>query len=91
MTLSVEAKVLIGCYWSLLMTEEIKFQRPHIISKRARKGFDELVEKGFLTVEKFNNHSPALVWKPTEKMYSDQKPKVSRQFIIDNNFPLTTE
>ena len=90
--LSKEAKVCVGAWWSVMMTGELKFQRPHIIHPRTRKGLDELVDKGFLTVEKFNDISDALVWKPTDKMRDkSQRPKVSMDFVKEHGFPITTE
>jgi len=88
--LSIEAKAMIGAFWTLLPLNELSFDRPWIIHPRSRKGLDELVDKGFLTVEKFNDHSERLVWKPTDKMGTD-KPKVSLKFLKENSFPLTEQ
>lgn len=90
--LSTEAKVVAGVHWGLLMTAQLSFARPHVIHPQMRAGLDELVEKGYLTVEKFNEISDKMVWKPTAKMY-DEKPgrNVSMAFVEANSFPVTTE
>ena len=89
--LSVEAKVLIGAFWGVMMTDKVQFDRPWIIHPRTRKGLDELVAGGYLTVETLNDHldSPML-WRPTAKMVSS-RPRVSRGFIEANTFPFTDE
>lgn len=88
--LSVEAKVVCGAFWGIMGMTEVSFERPHIITKKARKGLDDLVTAGLLTVEKFNQHSAKLVWKPTGKMKTN-KPKVSHEYIKANTFPITSE
>ena len=88
--LSTEALVVCGAFWGVLPTSELSFERPHVIHPRTRKGLDDLVAAGFLTVERFNNISDKLVWKPTERMKSE-RPKVSRAFMKDNSFPVTTD
>lgn len=90
MELSIEARVVIGAFWGVMPTDELSFQRPHIIHPRTRKGLDELVEAGMLTVERFNKHSDTLVWKPTDKMKTD-KPELDMEFLKENSFPVTTE
>lgn len=87
--LSTEAKVIIGAMFPFGSKTEVSFARPHIMTPQCRKGFDDLVEAGYLTVEKFNRFTDKLVWKPTEKM--KDKPKISNKFIKDNTFFLTTE
>lgn len=89
--LSVEAKVVAGVYWGVGGPfTEISFDRPWIIHPRMRKGLDELVDAGLLTVEKFNNVSDKLVWKPTPKMKT-HGPKVTLAFIKAHSFPVTDE
>ena len=88
--LSIEAQGMIGAFWMFSNQTEVTFQRPHILTKRARKGLDELVEAGFLTVRKFNRFSDALVWEPTDKMKTD-KPRVSIKFLKENSFVITDE
>lgn len=89
--LSIEAKVCVGCWWNVMMVTELSFQRPWIITPRTRKGLDELVAKGYLTVEKFNKYNDKLVWKPTDKL-RNEKPRVSREFMEQHGtFPITDE
>lgn len=88
--LSIEAKVVIGGFFSILMTTELSFKRPWVIHPRTRKGLDELVDNGYLTVEKFNKYADTLVWKPTDKMLKE-RPKISRKFMEENSFPVMDE
>lgn len=89
--LSPEAKVCIGAWWNTLLTERLTFHRPWIMTPRTRKGLDELVRKGFLTVGNLNRYSEALVWKPTEKMIA-QRPKISSAFMQEHGrHPITDE
>jgi len=81
---------MIGGFWKFSSKMELTFHRPHIITDQARKGLDDLVQAGFLTVDRLNHISDALVWTPTQKM-ADEKPKVSMKFIEENTFPITTE
>jgi len=89
MELSTEAKVVYGAQFSFGLTE-LSFNRPHIIHPRMRRGLDDLVAAGLLTMEKFNEHSAKLLWKPTEKLKAN-RPTVSMKFIKANSFPITTE
>ena len=81
-----------GCFWGMMMPRtELSFDRPWIIHPRTRKGLDELVEAGLLTVEKFDNpHSDKLIWKPTPRM-GTEGPKPSMAFMQANSFSITTE
>lgn len=93
--LSIEAKVICGTWWGVIGNSEVVFQRPWIIHPRTRKGLDELVEKGFLTVEQ---QSAALVWKPTAKMHIERPAREIAlttagfsAFMRENSFPITDE
>ncbi len=88
--LSTEAKVMAFSFWGIISHSELSFARPHIITPQARKGLDDLVEAGLLTVERFNKYTDKLVWKPTDKMKTD-KPKVSMAFAEKHSFRLTDE
>lgn len=88
--LSVEAKVVCGAFWGIMLTTELGFERPWIIHERTRKGLDELVAAGYLTVEKFNQYSDKLIWKTTDKLRAEL-PRVSMKFMKENSFPVTTE
>lgn len=89
--LSPEAKTLVGAWWGVMMTTEVTFQRPWIIHPQARKGLDELVAAGYLSCEPLNQcENPPMGWKPTEKLKTEQ-PKVSRDFMKANSFPITDE
>lgn len=89
--LSTEAKVMIGSMWSIIAAAQVRFDRPHIIHPRARKGLDDLVEAGYLTVETLNkmDGSP-WIWKPTDKLKAE-RPRVPIDFIETNSFPITQE
>lgn len=87
MEFSTEEKCVIGCWWNIMMTTEVTFQRPHIIHPRMRKGLDELTDKGLLAFE--DRHGIA-IWTPTDKMKT-HKPRVSQKFLEENSFPITTE
>jgi len=86
--LSTEAKAVCGAFWGPMLTEKLTFQRPHILTQKARKGLDELTEAGFLTVE--DEPGGGLTWRPTDKMRSE-RPRVSMAFARANKFPITTE
>lgn len=89
--LSTEAKVVGATWWGgPMMLTELSFDRPWIIHPKTRKGLDDLVAAGLLTVEKFNRVSDKLVWKPTDKMKTSP-PKASLAFLKANSFPVTTE
>jgi len=88
--LSVEAQVVIGGFFSILITTELSFKRPWVIHPKMRKGLDDLVDAGYLTVEKFNKHSGTMIWRPTEKLKSEN-PKVSRAFMEQHSFPVMDE
>ena len=88
--LSIEAKVVCGGFWGIIRKNEVSFARPWVIHPRMRKGLDELVDAGYLTVKKPNNISDTLVWRYTDKLL-EEKPRVSMGFIEANNFPSTTE
>ena len=91
MELSTEAKVVAGTFWGIMPTDELSFNRPHIIHPKTRKGLDDLVEAGLLTMEPLNDYkNPPLVWKPTDKMKTD-KPDTPLAFIKAHGFPVTTE
>ena len=67
--LSIIAQVVYAGHWMMMPVMEMTFQRPWVIGVEMRKGLDELVEAGYLSVEKFDNkYSDAMVWKPTQKM-----------------------
>lgn len=85
--LSIEAKVMLGGFFGIMITDELYFKRPHIMTEKSRKGLDELVEQGWLTVDKKRD---GLVWKPTDKL-KKERPQVSLEFIKEHNFKLTTE
>ncbi len=60
--LSIEAKCMAGSIFSsILTTSELSFDRPWIIHPRARKGLDDLVATGLLTMTKWNQASDKLV------------------------------
>ena len=86
--LSTEAKVLMGSIWSLPCYPSMEFKRPHIITEKMRKALDDLTECGFLSVEE--DRLGGLKWTPTEDM-KKSKIKVSKKFVEEHNFPMTTE
>jgi len=82
--LSIEAQVLYAGYWQMMKKNEVTFQRPWVISEKAKKGLDELVASDYLTCEKFDNpRSDAIVYKATEKM-RDEKKWYSREFLEEH-------
>lgn len=88
---SVEARVVSGVYWhGSMFLEELSFERPWIIHPRLRRGLDELVEAGLLTIEKSNEVPGKLVWRPTDRMKSEG-PKASLALIKANGFLVTIE
>ena len=88
---SIEAQVVAGAFWGRLMPcTALSFERPWIIHPKTRKGLDELVEAGLLTMERFNKISDKLIWKPTSRMEAEG-PKPSIAFMKGNGFPVTTE
>lgn len=87
--LSTEANVIYGGLYQMIPKNEVTFQRPHIMTEQARKGFDDLVEAGYLTVEPFNKYG-ALTWRPTAKLHKERF-EVSRDYIKQHNFKLTSE
>ena len=88
--LSIEARVVGTLFGMRGALTELSFDRPWIIHPRARKGLDELVEAGLLTVEPFNSVSEKLVWRPTPRM-RDDGPRESFEFLKANSFPMTRE
>lgn len=90
--LSVEARIIAGTLWTGYMSHtELSFRRPHIIHPKTRKGLDELVEAGLLTMEKPDDHLDTLSWKPTPLMVTDGPKRPSEAFMKRHTFPLTTE
>lgn len=90
-SLSVEAKVLTGAWWGIMMTGEVTFDRPWIIHPSTRKGLNELVAAGYLTAAPLNRYKDCpWVWKPTDKMKAE-RPQVSMAFMKANGFPITDE
>lgn len=85
---SIEAQVVAGAFWGALT--EVSFKRPHIIHERARKGLDELVAAGLLTMRPRNDRSAELVWTATPRM-KKEGPKPTMAFLKANAFPITTD
>lgn len=89
--LSIEARVAIGAWWDILLTDELRFERPWIITPETRKGLDELVTKGYLTVEGPTKRSPAIAWTPTDKM-RNERPSITLKFMQQHGRrPVTDE
>lgn len=90
--LSVEAKVVAGCWWGVMMTDKVGFDRPWTIHPQTRKGLDDLAAAGYLTCEPRNRYPNCpLDWKPTDKMRTE-RPRVSQAFLKEHStFPITDE
>ena len=89
--LSVEAKVLVGGWCGVrgaTMITQIAFRWPETIHPRTRKGLDDLVAAGYLTVKSTENGSVA--WTPTALLVSE-RPRVPAAFLKSNHFPTTIE
>ena len=93
MELSTEAKVVAGTFWGRMYLTTLSFDRPWALTTQTRKGLDELVEAGFLTMTPRNNIKDCpLDWEPTDKMKSERPGKnVSYDFICKNSFSMTTD
>lgn len=86
--LSAEAQVMAFMFGGIMPMDKMQFDRPWAIHSRARKGLDELVDAGLLTVEPLNHYKDCpLIWKPTDAM-KDHK-HCSREFLEANSFPMT--
>jgi len=90
--LSVEAQVVYAGHWQLMSINEITFQRPWVISDKTIKGLTDLVNAGYLTLEKSDNkHSKAVTYKPTDKM-KNEKAYYSVDFLQEHGrFPIIDE
>lgn len=92
-SLSNEAKAIAGAYWGNgMMSDRLSFKRPWVISHKARKALDDLVEAGYLTVATLNDHPKSpMEWQPTSKMRSE-RPTVSAAFLKEHGkFPMLDE
>ena len=90
--LSIEARVMFGAHWGGPMTMKVTYRRAWVIHPKARKGLDDLVTAGYLTVSKTND-GDGLTWEPTSKVKTDRPdPPIDFDFMMKHgDFPMVDE